>query len=221
MSDAFQIKVEIKDNVRAVLGPMLDRAVEESVAAVARELRNQVLLNLTGRVLKVRSRALRDSWSGMPEVHKRGTETTATIGSQGVPYAAIHEWGGTVRAQKGRLAIPLDAMRMGSGAARARARDVIANPGAYGFAGTFTAKNVIFGKLGKSKTGKQKMKTVGRGEQAQRQSFVPLFALKESATIPARRYISLAVSQASARAEGVVNAAIMRVVRDVAGGGAA
>jgi len=82
MSDDFEFNLEIKENVREILGPLLDRAFEESVAAVARELRNQVLLNLTGRVLKVRSRALRDSWSGAPEVQRRGTETTATVGSQ-------------------------------------------------------------------------------------------------------------------------------------------
>lgn len=79
------------------------------------------------------------------------------------PYAAIHEYGGTIRPKKGRyLTIPLDAAKTAAGVARGGARM---------FDNTFVQKSragnlIIFQKKG--------------------DRIIPLFVLKESVRIPKR-----------------------------------
>lgn len=88
------------------------------------------------------------------------------------PYGEIQETGGTIVPKHGvALAVPLPAMLTPNGVARGTAAAVKANPQAFGFVGTFIAKGVIFGKI-------------ARG------AIVPLFALKGSVTLPARRYLA-------------------------------
>jgi hypothetical protein len=85
-------------------------------------------------------------------------------------YVRIQEEGGTIVPVRAKnLAIPLPAMQTGKGVARGTAREVISNPQAFGFWGTFTAKHVIFGR------------TRNHDEAP-----TPLFALKSSVTLPAR-----------------------------------
>jgi hypothetical protein len=92
-------------------------------------------------------------------------------------YGNIQEHGGTVLPKKGQfLAIPLPAMQTRNGVSRGSAGDVKANPAAYGFVGTFVRKSVIFGKM-------------------EDKSIIPLFALKKSVTLPARRYLELTLEQ--------------------------
>lgn len=96
------------------------------------------------------------------------------------PYAAIQEDGGVVTPKRGRaLAIPLAAMKTANGVARATAGQVKANPGAYGFQATFIPKGhaVIMGRI------------------AGRVAPIPLFALVQSVTIPARHYMATTLIQ--------------------------
>lgn len=106
-----------------------------------------------------------------------------------VAYGAIQEDGGTVIPKTSRfLTIPLEAMLTGVGVARGTARQVIDEPEAFGFAGTFFAKGMLFGRLGGRARGRQ------RGSSSQG-SVIPLFALKTSVTIPGRHYLSTTLIQ--------------------------
>lgn len=109
-----------------------------------------------------------------------------------VAYGAIQEDGGTVIPKNAKfLTIPLEAMLTGVGVARGTARQVIESPEAFGYSGTFVAKGVIFGKLGKTAKGRQRTRGLG-GEQT---SVIPLFALKSSVTIPGRHYLATTLIQ--------------------------
>jgi hypothetical protein len=80
---------------------ILSEALRLSVRNVAEEARNQVLLTLTGRILRVRTGTLRTSWSGYPKVYKGvNGGWIAEIGSSLDPATsgvAIHEFGGIIR----------------------------------------------------------------------------------------------------------------------------
>jgi len=84
------------------------------------------------------------------------------FGSYDTSYAAIHEFGGTIRPKRGRyLAIPFRSGKTPAG--------VWKSPRL--FENTFVRKNIIFQKRGKDK-------------------IVPLFVLKKSVKIPARPFIN-------------------------------
>ena len=83
-------------------------------------------------------------------------------------YGHVQEVGGTIHAKRvANLTIPLPAMQTAGGVARGTAREVIANPMAFGFWRTFTAKRVIFG-------------------ATRFDDITPLFVLRPSVTLPAR-----------------------------------
>lgn len=96
------------------------------------------------------------------------------------PYGRVQELGGTIRPTTAdHLTIPLSAALTPNGVARFTARDVIANPFAFGFSGTFVAKDIIFGTLGLG----------GKNGKNGKKGIVPLFALKTSVTLEARNYL--------------------------------
>jgi phage gpG-like protein len=112
----------------------------------------------------------------MEPVVETGGAMEGKVGSP-APYAQIHEFGGTVNAKNvANLTIPLPAMLTGRGVSRGTARDVISSPESYGFSGTFSAQNVIFGKHDDG-------------------SYQPLFALKKSVRIPERPYARPAMEE--------------------------
>lgn len=95
-------------------------------------------------------------------------------------YGDINEDGGTIIPRRSKyLAIPLRAMMTASGVSKGSARDVFQNPSAFGYTGAFVAKSIIFG-------------TRGRGKLA---TIIPLFVLKNSVTLPARRYMEQTLQQ--------------------------
>jgi hypothetical protein len=79
------------------------------------------------------------------------------------PGARAHNFGAHIHAHGQFLTIPIGRALTGKGVARFTAKNLIANPTAYGFLGTFVAKHVLFGKT--------------------RSGIVPLFILKESVTL--------------------------------------
>lgn len=86
-------------------------------------------------------------------------------------YMRVQELGATIVPTHSQyLTIPLAAVLTGNGVARFSARDVISDPGAYGYVGTFFHNQVLFGKL------------QGGGIE-------PLFALKKSVTIKPVGYL--------------------------------
>lgn len=131
-------------------------------------------LAVSGTILNVRSNRLRSSIGS--RIFERADGLSAMIGSGArnggrVKYANIHETGGTITPKNSKyLAIPLDAARTKGGDQR--------NISPRDFENTFIRKGIIYQKQGKN--------------------IVPLFVLKKSVRIPARKYLSktLAMSQA-------------------------
>lgn len=89
----------------------LRQAAVGTAEAVKQIVAREVRLNLTGRVLRARTSRLRNSAQGTVESKGDRVEYVARVGGGGVgavPYASIHELGGTIRPKRGRfLAIPM------------------------------------------------------------------------------------------------------------------
>ena len=91
-------------------------------------------------------------------------------------YARVQELGGVIRPKRSaNLAIPIGEARTRNGVARFTARDLIGNPGAFGYTGTFVRNRIIFGKKG--------------------QRIYPLFVLKPQVEIKAVGYLSGSVAE--------------------------
>jgi len=125
----------------------------------------------TGSPLKSRTGRLSNSIGSRVQTTSVGVQ--AIIGSgvgrgERVPYAGIHETGGTIRPKNSKyLTIPLKAAKTAGGAPRGKARD---------FSNTFVLKAKSGQLLIVQKTGKD--------------SLTPLFVLKKSVKVPASRYMS-------------------------------
>jgi phage gpG-like protein len=83
--------IDIALDSDAVYAALLDRADQLCAALEA-----QVVANLSGEVLNMRSGALVDSISS--DLEDDGSQITATVESSGVPYAGILEYGGKTAA---------------------------------------------------------------------------------------------------------------------------
>jgi len=167
-------------------GRVLVKMMEEGARVVKERLKS----NLSNRILKVRTGHLRSSIG--QKVIDSGGDIAAVIGS-GVQtgarliYANIHETGGTITPKNVRwLTIPLAAAKTPSGVLRKTARQ---------WDNTFFAKNILFQK---------------RGKKA-----VPLFALKKSVKIPARRYMSRSLAQAKSQVDKIMLKTIEEQLRRV------
>lgn len=204
------MKLDVKVDDRAVkfLGPAIDEAVRRAVQLVGHEARNQLLVNLQSRILKVRSGGLINSWSGhVPDAESDGKGGWRTSLASNIAYAAIHEFGGDVVMKDKYLTIPTQEAVDRVPYSERTASRVISDPGLAGCVSTFFIRTasggVIMGKLG----GKSKP--------------IPLFILRERVHIPARRYITLSIQQIASRVPGIVRTAVADAIRDKAGGGAA
>lgn len=121
-----------------------------------------------------------------------GDEIYGRTGSN-LEYAEIHEEGGEIHAKNvSNLTIPLEAFMTGSGVARGSARDLIANPGEFGYDGTFFSKNVLMGKSG--------------------DEVVPLFVLTPSVTLPARPWAKPAADEVQPQFEESMRAALEALI---------
>lgn len=73
-------------------------AVKTGMRAGGESLRANVQQNLTGRILRrVTGQLIRSVYVDQPK--EEAAEITVTYGSRGVPYAAIHEFGGIIQAK--------------------------------------------------------------------------------------------------------------------------
>lgn len=118
--------------------------------------------------LKVRTGALLNSVK--KDVYEEGGAVVGEVGTEGVPYARIHEFGGTIRPKNAQnLTIPTDVNRRADGTPKMSIQDVFATKKA------FIAKGVVFLKKGAG-------------------NIEPMFILKKSVTIPARPYIQPALA---------------------------
>ncbi len=164
------------------------RAFLNMVLSVERSLKE----NVSGAILNVRSGRLRSSIGS--RVSGKDSAVYGVVGSgvrQGerVPYANIHETGETITPRRVKwLTIPLEAALTPSGVARGKARD---------FADTFFAWRgdnlFLFQKKGKD-------------------DIVPLFILKKSVDIPARRYMSQTLAEMKPRMMTIMSSGIKEAI---------
>jgi phage gpG-like protein len=162
------------------------------LAATQLAYRSAVQRRMRGEVLHRRSGTLVSSVT-IESIEDTGDNMVGAVGTN-EEYARIHELGGTISAKNVRnLTIPLAAMLTGRGVARAAARQVIADPAAFGLTGTFFKKGVLFGKKGKDEV-------------------TPLFALKPSVTMPARPTWGPALEEVKPEFESRLTGALERVL---------
>lgn len=159
----------------ADLGKKLQKAGLRIMPLLRREIhQSQLRLRLAARA---RVKALFRRHTGNLErsiviepIVETGTNVVGRVGTA-IVYGRVQELGGTIKPKNVRhLTIPLQAMLTSSGVARSSAHEVISSPGTYGWAGTFTRKNIVFGK-----------KDGG--------SFSPLFLLRDSVTLKPHPYM--------------------------------
>lgn len=138
----------------------------------------QKIENDLKRAAPVRSGRLRGSL-GYKVTPANELEVGSLTGGEALVYARQVEFGGQIFG-KPWLAIPFSTMKTKAGVGGIRARDVRANPGQFGFTGTFIAKGVIFGQL----PGKKSRRGLGG-----KWNIVPLFALKQSVNQKGHPYL--------------------------------
>jgi phage gpG-like protein len=180
---------EIKPRSRTnVLGKYFTNLCRETEVTMKEEI-------LSGQVLKVRTGALRRSIGYITKDTRDGFQGLVGSGvryGNRLPYATIHETGGVITPKKGKyLAIPLPAALTKSGSQL--------RGGAFGardFKDTFFMRSKKGNLLIMQKKGKH--------------SAVPLFVLKKSVTIPARRYMSKTVDLIKPRSEALMDATIKK-----------
>lgn len=120
--------------------------------------------------LQVRTGKLLNSIGKSKAVYEEDGVIVGELGPKGVPYAAIHEFGGTITPVKAKaLTIPTSENRRADGTAKIPANQL---------ENSFIAKGMIFAKFGK-------------GKNAQ---ITPMFILKQSVDIPARPYMRPALA---------------------------
>lgn len=156
----------------------LSHAVKRNLSKGLRMASNYAIHEkLTGGTSKDRlarrSDDLANSIKHKSEINHMTGEFNGWLGSIGPPYAAIHEYGGVVRARPGHaLTIPLREAKTESGAARRSARRYM------------ESKNVFI-----MKQDDWKFPLIMR-KRGKRGKLVPLFVLMQKVTIPARPFLT-------------------------------
>jgi hypothetical protein len=181
----------------AKLPATVQGAVLKAMGRVGRELERHVKQNkLSGQLLDYRSGNMRRA-----VFHEVGTlpggDSFARVGVdiKKAPQARIQELGGVIRPKRAKhLTIPLKAAQTANGVARFSARDVIDRPQTFGYVGTFTHNDVIFGK-----------KADG--------GFEPLFALKDQVTIKGVGYLSSTAEEKKAWVAETINDAAAKAFK--------
>lgn len=79
-------------------------AVAKATLRVALAVRDRILVNLSGRILRVRTGSLRRTWSRMPTVVDTPAGPAAELSSN-LEYAAIHEFGGEIKPVKAKALV--------------------------------------------------------------------------------------------------------------------
>lgn len=183
----IEIKKEDIERIKRLLKELDPKtrggAIEKGMLKAGADTMGELVNNVSNKILKRRTGALAQSIGFRLKNDDDGVSVIVGSGfAQGrerVVYANIHEEGGTIRPKTAKyLTIPLKAAQTPAGAPRFTARQA---EGIY--EGTFFRRSqagnlILYGKTGKTIT--------------------PLFVLKDSVVIPARRYMSIT-------ADGVTN----------------
>lgn len=192
------LKIELRNFARLALNiakmpERIDAVLTKVMTKIAGELERIAKgKHLSGQDLDTRTGNLKRAVFGRVG-HLASGEITAGVGVdlKKAIYGRIHEFGGTIRPKNaGHLTVPLDAVQTNKGVARFTARQVIENPEAYGYTGTFVRDLVIFGK--------------------QPDRIVPLFVLKDQVTIKPVGFLSGTVEEVAPRAQEQVSGAVSK-----------
>ena len=168
----FKVFIKNPEKITKMIGVDAGKAIRQGMVFAMR--RSTIRLadyiaehKLSGQKLRVRTGNLRRSLQERRarKVQERGNEIIGIVGTN-LKYAAIHEYGGTIRPKRAKwLAIPLKGALTARGVARGGPRD---------FKNTFFAM---------SKNGNLIMFSKSMG------SIIPLFALKKEVKIPKTQYM--------------------------------
>lgn len=167
----------VKDNLEKGMSEMnktLGLQIFRALTLIEKKIKDNIkkagLQRRTGRLLNV--------WGENKTVDVSGNTATGTISSKGVPYAAIHEFGGKIRSQGKKLSIPLSPNRRADGAPKITLKELFGGLGSR----VFITKNGV----------------VMLATQAKKNKFTkmtPMFVFKDEVTIPARPYIRPAIEE--------------------------
>jgi phage gpG-like protein len=145
-------------------------------AAILQNIRSNSGLNvMSGKLLNSigRSKKIREESQHM---------LVGEIGPKGVPYAAIHEFGGTIVPRNAQaLTIPTPENLRRDGKPKITVQEAMES------GDSFIRNDTIFLRMQKMGKGKKKDKVLGL-------DFKPIFLLRKSADIPARPYLAPAIS---------------------------
>ena len=196
--DRKRIEKMLSTQTASRIGEVMFRAFQQAGAMVEGKLKE----NVSGPILNVRSSRLINSIGSIARV--TGDQVTAEIGSgarggERVPYAGIHETGGTIRPTGGRknLTIPI-------GEAKTKGGDL---------RGGFTARKLFDGEIPGYDTGVI-IKNIVYGKQSGgKNKFTPLFVLVKSVTMPARKYLSRTLEETQGEIPGMVLRAVANELR--------
>lgn len=176
----LKVSREDLDSIKSRLGK-IDPRKQDSVLGRAfkqasLKVSDKLVMNVSGRILNRRTGHLAQSIGA--KIEKDGNDWVGTVGSgygryDRLPYAEIHETGGVITPKHAKyLTIPLKAALTPTGAPK--------RGGARDWQNTF---------VGKSKAGNLIIfQKSGRG-------LIPLYVLKKSVTIPARKYMSVTLQE--------------------------
>jgi phage gpG-like protein len=201
--DRARIQKMLSAETAQKIGSVMFRAFQQAGAQVA----NRVIDNVSWIILKRPTGRLAGSIGSHVEVI--GDQFVATIGSgegpQGgrVPYAGIHEYGGTIRPKNGQyLTIPTDNARTLGGDTKGgfTARNLF-NGGVAGFSGAVIIGKTIYGIM-----------------QGQKNKLMPLFTLVKSVDIPARRYLSKSLEQEQDKIPNMIITSVAKQLEEAANG---
>jgi hypothetical protein len=164
----------------------------------ALEVENRIKLNISGKLLKVRSGALRNSIQSRVLVNNDGIVGIVGSGVRSgkrTAYADIHESGGTIRPKRAKfLTIPTSHAQTPAGVTRFSARAVFEGRTQYDSA--FIKRGVIFG--------------VNKAAK----SITPLFILKREVTVRASGYLSKSLAQSTKKIMQILRTNVQRVLKN-------
>lgn len=195
-SNAREISTNLK-YLPVSLRPQMRKAMVRILAGLHRHLVNEKLSQ--GGILEPRTGNTKRAVFTRIDGPDSAPVGVVGVDTKKAPGARIHEFGGTITPKTAsNLTIPLAAVLTGNKVARFTAHDVIANPHAFGYSGTFVAKHIIFGKLG--------------GKLAE-----PLFLLKKSITLPAREFLKSTLDSQATWIESQFDEALSEALRPSGG----
>lgn len=168
-TDAQKTINQLQDGIAAykkLLSFQVFRALTILEAEIKRQLRGPSgLRRRTGRLL--------NTWGENKKVVESGNSVIGQLSSAGVPYAAIHEFGGTINAKGKKLTFPTEENQRADGSPKVTLQEVFASKSHY-----ITKSGVL-------------MMLTGKKAQPK-----PMFIFRDSVTIPARPYVRPALAAA-------------------------